>query len=67
MSLLVFASLSLMTQFSFLAHLSKQTTFTNFLIFTLINLVFDCNIEDPLSSVKEFDDIEDEYNDEVAI
>jgi hypothetical protein len=47
--------------------MSKQTTFTNFLIFTLINLVFDCNIEDPLSSVEEFDDIEDEYNDEVAI
>jgi hypothetical protein len=30
-------------------------------------LVFDCNIEDPLSSVEEFDDIEDEYTDEVAM
>jgi hypothetical protein len=67
MSLLVFASLSLMTQFSFLAHLSKQTTFTNFLIFTLINLVFDCNIEDPLSFEEEFDDIRVEYMEGVAL
>jgi hypothetical protein len=67
MSLLVFASLSLMTQFSFLAHLSKQTTFTNFLIFTLINFVFDCNIEDPLSFEEEFDDIRGEYMEGVAL
>jgi hypothetical protein len=68
MSLFVFVGLPV--QFYFCSPISfsrPRVSTNNFFQLQLQYLVFGCNIEDSLSSVEEFDDIEDEYTHEVAM